>query len=178
MPKSRARVFADFISGNNVAQIEYIASQANNLTLSITDRIQKSNAYANFVSNTNFQSFVANTNQYIGLVGGAQYIQLTQDGRLSPTVGVAKWYAPAPLVVTGITSRVGETSLGQPITVVINTNGNESTTTRLAPQTTTLSNTTNFNMATGDFLTADIQTIGTERAGSDLSIQVTFSYNE
>ena len=176
MPKSRARVFADFISGNNVAQIEYIASQANNLTLSISDRIQKSNAYANFISNTNFQAFVANTNQYIGLVGGTQHIQLTQDGRLSPTRGIARWYAPSNLTVTEVTARVGQSSLGQPITIVINTNGNESSTTRLAPATSSLSNTVNFALSEGDYLTVDVDTIGTVRAGSDLSIQVSYSY--
>jgi len=176
MAKSRARVFADFISGNNVAQIEYIASQANNLTLSISDRIQKANAYANFISNTNFQSFVANTNQYISLVGGTQHIQLTQDGRLSPTRGIARWYAPNDLTVTEITSRVGTSSLGQPITIVINSNDNTSSTTRLAPTITSLSNTVNFSMSEGDYLTVDVNTIGTVRAGSDLSVQVSFSY--
>lgn len=176
MAKSRARVFADFISGNNVAQIEYIASQANNLTLSISDRIQKANAYANFISNTNFQAFVANTNQYISLVGGTQHIQLTQDGRLSPTRGIARWYAPSDLVVTEVTSRVGTSSLGQPITIVINSNGIESSTTRLAPASTTLSNTVNITMNEGDYLTVDVDTIGTVRAGSDLSVQVSYSY--
>lgn len=176
MPKSRARVFADFISGNNVAQIEYIASQANNLTLSISDRIQKSNAYANFISNTNFQSFVANTNQYISLVGGEQNVQLVQSGILGVTTGAARWYAPDNATVTKITAVVGTSPEGQPLTVVINSDGTEQQQLRIAPGTSNITNSTAFDIDQFDYLTVDIKTVGTTTTGKDLNVQVFYTF--
>lgn len=176
MAKSRARVFADFISGNNVARIEYVASQANNLVLSIEDRIQVANAEGFFISNTDFQSFVANTNAYIDAIGGEQNIQLVQTGILGPTTGVARWYSPANTVVERVTAVVGTASEGQPITVVINSADVEKQTLRLAPGTTTFTNNTSFNVDQFDYLTVDIDTVGTTSTGKDLNVQVFYRF--
>lgn len=176
MAKSRARVFADFISGNNVARIEYVASQANNLVLSIEDRIQIANAEGFFISNTDFQSFVANTNAYINQVGGEENIQLVQSGILSVTDGVARWYSPANTTIERVTAVVGTAPEGQPLTVVINSNNEEKQLLRIAPGTTNFTNNTSFNIDQYDFLTVDIRTVGTTTTGKDLNVQVFYTF--
>ena len=176
MAKSRARIFADFISGNNVASIEYIASQANNLVLSIQEKLQVANAELLFISNSEFQRVLANTNQYINLVGGEQNIQLVQSGILGVTTGAARWYAPANTTVNRISAVVGTAPEGQPVTVVINSNGSEQQELRIAPGTTNLTNSTAFDVNQYDYLTVDIKTVGTTTTGKDLNVQVFYSY--
>jgi hypothetical protein len=176
MAKSRARVFADFISGNNVASIEYIASQANNLVLSIQEKLEVANAEAVYISNTDFQSYVANTNQYIALVGGEQSTQLVQQGILGVTSGVARWYAPANATITKVTSVVSTAPEGQPITVVINSENGEEQEMRIAPGTTNITNAASFDIEQFGFLTVDVKTVGTTTTGKDLNVQVFYRY--
>ena len=176
MAKSRARVFADFISGNNVNRIEYIASQANNLVLSIQEKLEVANAEAVYISNTEFQRVLANTNAYIDAVGGEQNIQLVQTGILGPTTGVARWYSPAEVTVNKVTAVVGTASQGQPITVVINSADVEKQTLKLAPGVTNFTNTTPFDVDQYDYLTVDITGVGTTTTGKDLNIQVFYSF--
>lgn len=176
MPKSRARIFADFISGNNVASIEYIASQANNLVLSIQEKLEVANADFLYISNTEFQRVLANTNAFIDQVGGQQNIQLVQTGTLGVTSGAARWYSPSNTTVEKITAVVGKAPEGQPVTVVINSNGEEKQELRIAPGSTNLTNTISFNVDQYDYLTVDIKTVGTTTTGKDLNVQVFYRF--
>lgn len=176
MAKSRARIFADFISGNNVASITYIASQANNLVLSIQEKLQVANAELLYISNTEFQRVLANTNAYINAVGGEQNIQLVQTGILGVTKGAARWYSPANTTVERISAVVGTAPEGQPVTIVINSSGEQKQELRIAPGTTNLTNSTSFDVDRYDYLTVDIKTVGTTTTGKDLNVQVFYSY--
>jgi hypothetical protein len=175
MTKSRARVFADFVSGNNVAQLEAIASQANTLVLSIQEKLEVANAEALFVSNTAFQSFAANTNAYINAIGGVQNIQLVQTGTLGTTKGAARWYSPSNTTVTKVTAFVADQPEGQPITVVINSSDTKKQELRIAPNTSTITNTTQFDVDQYEFLTVDIDSVGTRATGKDLNVQVFYT---
>ena len=176
MAKSRARVFADFISGNNVNRIEYIASQANNLVLSIQEKLEVANADLIYISNTEFQRVLANTNAYINAVGGEQNIQLVQSGILGVTTGAARWYAPDNATVTRVTAVAGTAPEGQPLTVVINSDGTEQQQLRIAPGTSNITNSTAFDIDQFDYLTVDIKTVGTTTTGKDLNVQVFYTF--
>lgn len=177
MAKSRARVFADFVSGNNIPSLEYIASQANNLVLSIQEKLQVANAAQYLVSNSQFQSFVANTNQYINLVGGEQNVQLVQQGILNVTKGVARWYAPANVVVNKVTSYVSIAPQGNPLTIIINNDGVANSQMTIASNAYSFTNATPFNVEGGNYLTVDITTVGTITTGKDLNVQLFYSFN-
>ena len=175
MPKSRARVFADFISGNNVNILNATAAASANLIISLNERIEVANAIATFVSNTDFQSFAANTNAYINAVGGEQNIQLVQTGTLGTTKGAARWYSPSNTTITKVTAFVAHQPEGQPITVVINSSEIKKQELRIAPNTSTISNTTQFDVDQYEFLTVDIDSVGTRAPGKDLNVQVFYN---
>ena len=101
-------------------------------------------------------------------------INMHQGGDLQVITGTKRWYAPFDLQIVGISSNLG-TAADNIVGIDVKNNGVSAKTVSFSSDTTT----TNivapfFTMNTGDYLTVDITSIGTNSVGQDLYLQFTY----
>jgi len=106
----------------------------------------------------------------------------TVPGTLSVGTGRAKFYIPGPITLGNVRASVGTAPTGADITIDVNKNGTTVFTTQtnrpkiFAGQTLVSTSTPNITeFTTGDFITVDIDSIGSLNPGSDLTVQIEFT---
>jgi hypothetical protein len=106
----------------------------------------------------------------------------TVPGTLSVGTGRAKFYIPGPITLGNVRASVGTAPTGADITIDVNKNGTTVFTTQtnrpkiFAGQTLVSTSTPNITeFAAGDYITVDIDTIGSLNPGSDLTVQIEFT---
>ena len=94
-----------------------------------------------------------------------------QQDDLTVHTGTARWYAPFNLQINSIVAKLG-TAADATVTVDINKNGSSAETFSFAASSTTATiSDQNITMNEGDYLTIDVDTIGTTAKGKDLIVQ-------
>jgi hypothetical protein len=102
-----------------------------------------------------------------------KYLQVAFDGTLSLTTGTSRFTMPKAYTITDIEASLG-TAADSAVLSTINKNGSAISTITIASGQTTASNTgLSISLAKDDYLTVDINSIGTTTKGSDLSITLT-----
>jgi hypothetical protein len=106
----------------------------------------------------------------------------TVPGTLSTGTGRAKFYIPGPITIGNVRASVGTAPTGSDLVIDVNKNGTTIFTTQtsrpkiFAGQTLVSTSTPNVTeLTTGDYLTVDIDQIGSLNPGSDLSVQIEFT---
>lgn len=106
----------------------------------------------------------------------------TVPGTLSVGTGRAKFYIPGPITLGNVRASVGTAPTGADITIDVNKNGTTVFTTQVnrpkifAGQTLVSTSTPNITeFTTGDYITVDIDTVGSFNPGSDLTVQIEFT---
>ena len=103
-------------------------------------------------------------------------ISMYQQDDLSVHTGTARWYAPFNLQIDSIVAKLG-TAADATVTVDINKNGSSAETFSFAASSTTATITDqNITMNEGDYLSIDVDAIGTTAKGKDLIVQ--FKYKK
>lgn len=112
---------------------------------------------------------------------GTVYATMTATGALTTRIGQSRWYNDTgrTLTVTAIRIAVGTSPTGAAILVDVNKNGTTMYTTQGNRPTVAISGNTQkatqpdvLTVADGDYLTIDIDQVGSTIAGSDLSLTV------
>jgi hypothetical protein len=103
----------------------------------------------------------------------------TVPGTLNTGVGRARFYIPGPITLSNVRASVSNAPLGGDIIVDVNVNGSTVFTNQLsrpkilAGSITCPTATPNIQeLTTGDYLSVDIDQIGSIFAGSDLTVQI------
>ena len=102
----------------------------------------------------------------------------TVPGVISTGVGRARFYCPGAATLNRIRASVGSAPTGSDIIVDVNKNGTTVFTTQtarpkiFAGQTTATGTPAITTIAQGDYITVDIDAVGSLFAGSDLTVQV------
>lgn len=106
----------------------------------------------------------------------------TVPGTLSVGTGRAKFYIPGPITLGNVRASVGTAPTGADITIDVNKNGTTVFTTQtnrpkiFAGQTLVSTSTPNITeFTTGDYITVDIDAIGSLNPGTDLTVQIEFT---
>jgi hypothetical protein len=106
----------------------------------------------------------------------------TVPGTLSVGTGRAKFYIPGPITLGNVRASVGTAPTGADITIDVNKNGTTVFTTQtnrpkiFAGQTLVSTSTPNITeFTTGDYITVDVDAIGSLNPGSDLTVQIEFT---
>lgn len=116
----------------------------------------------------------------ISLVGSARnYITFSRAGNLATGVGTFRWYSKGSWTIIDVRATVGTPSTGADVIVDVNKNGTSIFPTNPRP---TIVQTTNTIVATpnttalvdGDYITVDIDQIGSTTPGADLMVQINF----
>jgi hypothetical protein len=102
-------------------------------------------------------------------------VTLYQDGILSLTTGTIRWHNPVNLKVNKIIARLAEAA-DSTVTVVIKKKGIVVKTILIAQNTVKKTETVDISMISDDYLTVDINTVGTQNRGSGLSVEFTYSF--
>ena len=103
-------------------------------------------------------------------------LNFRQTGTLAITTGTKRWYAPKSVTFTKITARVDTAPVGSALNVDINKNGVSAVTISVADgQTKTINSSPSLSMVEDDYLTVDIDQIGSSTAGSELTITFTYT---
>jgi hypothetical protein len=105
----------------------------------------------------------------------------TVPGTLSVGTGRAKFYIPGPITLGNVRASVGTAPTGSSIIIDVNKNGSSVFTTNSKPQifagqtlvSTSTPNITEFT--TGDYITVDVDAVGSLNPGSDLTVQIEFT---
>jgi hypothetical protein len=106
-------------------------------------------------------------------------------GGLSVGAGVRRWLMPFPATVLGVTAAVNTAPVGSAIVVDVNRNGTSLFTVQAnRPQIAAGANATVgsaapavVSLATGDYLTVDVDQVGSGVAGADLTVLVRIAHN-
>lgn len=106
----------------------------------------------------------------------------TVPGTLSVGTGKAKFYIPGAITLGNVRASVGTAPTGADITIDVNKNGTTVFTTQTnrpkiyAGQTLVSTSTPNITeFAAGDYITVDVDSIGSLNPGSDLTVQIEFT---
>ena len=100
---------------------------------------------------------------------------LYQDGELSLTTGNIRWHNPANIKVNKIITRLAGAA-DDTVTVVIKKTGVAVKTILIAQNTVKKVEVVDIPMILDDYLTVDINTIGTQNRGSGLAVEFTYSF--
>lgn len=102
-------------------------------------------------------------------------INMIQEGELEVTTGTVRWYAPYNLVINSIVANLG-ISADDTVAATIKKNGESQTTVTFAATTTSGTPATQtISMSSGDYLTVDVDSVGTSVKGEDLYLQFLYS---
>jgi hypothetical protein len=103
----------------------------------------------------------------------------TVPGNLSTGVGRARFYMPGAMTLSNVRASVALAPIGSDIVIDVNKNGTTVFTTQanrpriFAGQTTVATATPNVTtLAHGDYITVDIDSVGSITPGSDLTVQI------
>ena len=116
-------------------------------------------------------------------LGGGTAVQVfTVPGVLTTGVGRGRFYAPHDLTILNVRAYLGTAPVGASVIVDVNKNGSTIFTTQANRPTITAGNNYDASsvpaitaLSTGDYVTIDIDQVGTTTAGSDLSVQLEFA---
>ena len=98
-------------------------------------------------------------------------ISMYQQDDLSVHTGTARWYAPFNLQINSIVAKLGTAADGT-VTVDVNKNGSSAETFSFSASATTATvGDQNITMNEGDYLSIDVDAIGTTAKGKDLIVQ-------
>lgn len=117
------------------------------------------------------QGFIKNNKTYV----------FTYTGTLAVATGVARLYFEETLTIKSVRASVGTTPAGSTIIIDVNKNGSTIFSTQANRPTIAIAGSTsglitNMNttsIVSGDYLTIDIDQVGSTSAGADLTVQVT-----
>jgi hypothetical protein len=106
----------------------------------------------------------------------------TKTGTLTVTTGTARWYFSENVTILSVRASVGTAPTGASVIVDVNKNDTTIFTTQgnrpaIAVSTNTSGAVTNMDVTTcasGDYLTVDIDQIGSTVAGADLTVQIRY----
>lgn len=102
-----------------------------------------------------------------------KFLQVAFDGTLSVTTGTARFTMPKAYTLTSVEANLG-TAADAAVLSTINKNGSALSTITVASGQTSASNTgLSVSLAKDDYITVDINSVGTTTKGSDLSITLT-----
>lgn len=113
-------------------------------------------------------------------------VEFGEAGTLEVKAGTARWYAPANITITGVSASVGTAPAGADIQVDVNKNGTTIFTTQSNRPIITAgtqfdaSGTPDVTAMSGpnvDYLTVDIDQVGSSTPGSDLTVQIRWTRN-
>lgn len=106
----------------------------------------------------------------------------TVPGTLNVGTGRARFYIPGPITIGNVRASVGTAPTGSEVIVDVNKNGTTIFTSQIsrpkifAGQVTVATNLPQITeLTTGDYLTVDIDQIGSLNPGADLSVQIEFT---
>lgn len=102
-------------------------------------------------------------------------VTLYQDGELSLTTGTIRWHNPANITVNKIIARLAQAA-DNAVTVVVKKKGIAVKTVVIPANTVKKVEVANVSMIADDYLTVDINTVGTLIKGSGLSVEFTYSF--
>jgi len=119
-----------------------------------------------------------------GGAGGGGVATFTIPGTLVVAIGATRWYAPQSITITNVIVSVGTAPVGQTIVFDVNKNSGASSsifTTNPKPtiaagtfaDTSSAPNVT--SLAAGDYLTVDVDQVGTTVTGYDAVVQIVYS---
>lgn len=100
---------------------------------------------------------------------------LYQDGELSLTTGTIRWHNPANITVNKIIARLAQAA-DNAVTVVVKKKGIAVKTVVISANTVKKVEVANVSMIADDYLTVDINTVGTLNKGSGLSVEFSYSF--
>lgn len=110
-----------------------------------------------------------------------QTITFSQSGTLTTGTGASRWSAPAAMTITNVRASVGTSPTGSTLIVDVNKNGTTIFTTQGNRPTIAISSNADTAavpdvtaVAANDYLTVDIDQIGSTVAGADLTVQIEF----
>lgn len=115
--------------------------------------------------------------------GLTENVEFGEVGVLTVKSGTTRWYAPFSLTITGVTASVGVAPVGSAVEVDVNKNGTTIFTTQgnrpsiAAGTFFDASGTPDVTAMTGpntDYLTVDIDAVGSTTEGSDLVVQIRY----
>ena len=102
-----------------------------------------------------------------------KYLQIAFDGTLAVTTGTARFTLPQDYTLTSVEANLG-TAADASVLSTINKNGSALTTITVGSSQTNASNTgLSLALSKDDYLTVDINSVGTTTKGSDMSITLT-----
>ena len=115
-------------------------------------------------------------------VGGSKVATFTFAGTLSVISGAARLYFPTAVTILGISAAVGTAPSGASVVVDVNKNGTTIFTTQAnrptiaAGTNTDLTNTPDVTtISANDYLTVDVDQIGSGTAGANLTVTIHYS---
>jgi hypothetical protein len=108
--------------------------------------------------------------------GGASTKTYVFEGLLNISTGTDRTYFSSATTLIKVDGFVQLAPTGNDASFTINKNGTEVATVSITDgQTSTLNNTVSVSLASGDYITVDIDSVGTTYAGSSLQLILTFS---
>ncbi len=106
-------------------------------------------------------------------------LAFSKDGTVATQIGAHAWTADANYTITQVRARVGTAPAGASLIVDVNKNGTTIFSTQsnrptiAAATTTDLADAINVtSLSSGDFLTTDVDQVGSTTAGSNLVVQI------
>jgi len=99
----------------------------------------------------------------------------TQQGVLTVTTGLTRYYFDASKTISQIRASVGTAPTGASIIVTVYKNGTSIGTTTIAASAFTATSAPATSVVSGDYVTASITQIGSTIAGSDLTVSLTIA---
>ena len=100
----------------------------------------------------------------------------SRSGQVEPLVGANRFYVEFPMTVTKVRASLGTAPQGSPVVVDVNKNGLSilgGIPVTVAAGQFTHTVTTSVAVAAGDYLTVDIDAVGSTTPGSDLTVTIT-----
>lgn len=98
-------------------------------------------------------------------------------GQLAPLVGKGRFYFEQAAVIGKVRASVDTAPIGAPVVIDVNVNGtsiyaNQANRLSIAAGTNTATSSPGFAVAAGDYITVDIDSVGTINPGADLTVTV------
>lgn len=98
--------------------------------------------------------------------------------QLAPLVGQGRFYFETACVIGKVRASVGTAPVGAPVVIDVNVNGNsiyanQAQRPSIAAGAFTATSTPGFAVSAGDFITVDIDSVGTTNPGADLTVTIT-----
>lgn len=143
-----------------------------------TGTVRVGNVAISDSGNGNIQLASVAANGQVGTpapLSSSEFINFRQPGTLEVSTGTARWYAPAALTISSITSRIVTAPVGAAVVTRLNDNGsNVALVTIASGEIVGTSNALSINILQGNYLTIDVQSIGSSTPGADLYVTIEY----